>query len=180
MNHLNLYEVLTDLVIENKPASYLEIGVQEGLSLSTVLKADTPKSIDRVSLCDNWGPDFGGTSKGNHEHIHNVLRSVKFEGEVNFYDGDSKITVPKIAEKFDLVLVDGDHSEHGCLIDMENSWELLNQEGHMVVDDIIHPAHAYLMAVVSMFVGMKSDEVESVTYHTEKPNGVAVIKKVRK
>lgn len=178
MNHFNLYEVLIKCVIDLSPKSYLEIGVQEGLSLSTVIKADAKKLIDRIALCDTWGSQYGGTGRGNHDHILKILQSINYQGEVVFHDGDSKATIPQIIDKYDLILVDGDHSENGALVDMTNAWPLLNSQGIMLVDDIIHPVHSYLMDVVSKFVGANAKEVESVSYYTDKPNGVAVIKKL--
>ena len=173
----NLYEVLQGCVVKHQPESYLEIGVQEGQSLSTVLKVDTIRAITRIALCDNWGGAYGGTGRGNHEHIHNVLRSVNYQGVVEFYDGDSKCTVPKIPGNFDMILVDGDHSRDGCLADMENSWPILSGSGVMVIDDIIHPAHKYLLETVSSFIGTKAREILTAVFYTEKLNGAVVIKK---
>lgn len=177
MNDLNLYEVLAECVIKYQPKSYFEIGVQEGNSLRAVLTDDTEKRISVLHLCDLWGTSYGGTGRGSHDHIHGVLRSVDFQGEVTFHDGDSKEKVPEIKEKFDMILVDGDHSADGCTIDMVNAWRLLNPGGIMLVDDIIHPAHSYLIKTVSKFVGLRHHQVHNIIYRTEKMNGVAIIQK---
>lgn len=177
MNDLNLYEVLSECVFNYQPKSYLEIGVQEGNSLKAVLKADNEKRISILHLCDLWGASYGGTGRGSHDHIHGVLRSANFQGEVTFHDGDSKIKLLDIKQKFDMILVDGDHSDFGCTIDMIHAWPLLNPGGIMLVDDIIHPAHKYLLETASKFVANRHSEVLNVEFRTEKANGVAIVHK---
>lgn len=177
MNDLNLYEVLSECVFNHRPQSYLEIGVQEGNSLKTVLKADTEKRISKLHLCDLWGTSYGGTGRGSHDHVYAVLKSINFQGEVTFLDGDSKVKIPELKEKFDMILIDGDHSEVGCTIDMINAWPLLNTGGIMLIDDIIHPAHKYLFETVSRFVAEWHSDILNVEFRTEKANGVAIIHK---
>jgi predicted O-methyltransferase YrrM len=177
MMDLNLYDVLRRVVEKKQPKSYLEIGVQEGNSLRTVLRADANRNITSLVLCDTWGGEFGGTSRNSHLHIHGVLTQEKFAGEVRFLDGDSKILIYDLESTFDLILVDGDHSEQGCTIDMENAWDKLNPGGCMIVDDLIHPAHKYIYDVCMRFTGLHSDTVDVVDLFTEKLNGAAVFHK---
>lgn len=177
MNDLNLYPVLSECVQKYEPKSYLEIGVQEGNSLKAVLKADNEKRISILHLCDLWGTSYGGTGRGTHDHIHGVLRSVNFQGEVTFHDGDSHKLISDLKQKFDMILVDGDHSDIGCTLDLINVWPLLNPGGIVLVDDIIHPAHKYLLETVSKFVANRHSQVLNVEFRTESLNGVAIIHK---
>jgi predicted O-methyltransferase YrrM len=37
--------------------------------------------------------------------------------------------------KYDLIFVDGDHSSNQVKIDINNSWEILNKGGYLILDD---------------------------------------------
>jgi len=140
-----LYDVLSSITKSQRTRSYLEIGVRDGDSLTAALKNRT---IERLVLCDTWGDMYGGTNKGSHKHIEPIIAGVK---SVCFLDGDSKVLIPTLAETFDLINIDGDHSMLGCLTDMKNCWPLLVPGGFMVVDDLAHPAHKYLDACFTGF-----------------------------
>jgi predicted O-methyltransferase YrrM len=60
--------------------------------------------------------------------------------------------MPELAEAFDLVLVDGDHSAEGGLADLDNVWPLVRPGGCVAFHDITHPAHLYLAEVFDRFV----------------------------
>ena len=132
-----------------RPRSYLEIGVQEGKSLSWVLDN---AEIEVVVLCDTWGGTYGGSARQNPKHIQKTLSTRPKSPTTIFLNGDSKKTVPKITMQFDMILVDGDHSERGAQADIENSWKLLKPGGSMIIDDINHPAHKYLFGLMAAFV----------------------------
>ena len=103
------------------PATYLEIGVQEGKSLRVVV--ENGPFLMRLVLCDTWGRRSGGTNRGNHVHVERLLKELDYTGSVEFLDGDSIELVPKLGvEQFDLVHVDGDHSYEHCLADLMNGW----------------------------------------------------------
>lgn len=168
-----LYTVLESLAKEYKPRSYLEIGVQEGHSLERVLCA---APVTDLVLCDTWGSNYGGTGKGSHVHIEAMLALHAYAGSVKYLDGDSKELVPTINRKFDMILVDGDHSATGCLVDMRNAWKLLNDGGIMIVDDLDHPQHAYLSRVFDRFVEDNCDAC--IIERTFAYPGVGVLRKV--
>jgi hypothetical protein len=161
-----------------RPKTYLEIGVREGCSLRRVLKA---RSVRNAYLCDTWGDSYGGSGRGSHAHIEQILDD-EFPGvQATFLDGDSKVTVPALIDEgvhVDMALVDGDHSHEGALADLRNVWQLIRVGGVIIFDDIIHPAHPYLLDTLMQFVK------ESVVGHgmvehlvLDKPHGAAVIVK---
>jgi hypothetical protein len=174
---LNLYDALRWAVNHLNPSSYLEIGVREGASLGCVLNADSQHKIRRVALCDTWGCEYGGTGRGNRDHIVRSLQEFGYPGLTEFYDGDSKVTVPKIQGSFDLILVDGDHSEPGATQDMKNAWDKLSINGAMVIDDLIHPAHLYLQKCVDDFIQSHFVSTLILRYDIARSNGVAVLQK---
>ena len=91
---------------------------------------------------ENPGPDFVKSELKKHGHA----------GEAHFIDGDSHQTVPAFFAanpdlQFDLITVDGDHSEEGALADLITVIPRLAPGGVIVFDDIAHPQHAYLLRV---------------------------------
>lgn len=130
------HEVLARLSRLLPARSYLEVGVRDGCTLWVVLEANP--SIQRLALADDWGTAHGGTGRGSHEHIAQLLRSIGWPGRVLWLDGRSQDTLPELhlrvpAPTFDLVHVDGDHSYGAALADLRNCWPLT--AGAMVVHD---------------------------------------------
>ncbi len=116
-------EILAELA--GTITSYLEIGVQEGKSLEAVV-ANAPY-LKRLTLCDTWGRKSGGTGRSSHSHIDVMLQNLRYAGSVMYLDGDSMKTLPGLKEHFDLVHVDGNHSEEHCLADLKNGWARCKQ-----------------------------------------------------
>lgn len=130
-------------------SSYLEIGVNEGLSLQYVLSV---WDIDDLVLCDTWLDEYGGANRGSNEHIVEMLQNYTINN-VTFLDGDSKIKIPEYfatfpEKSFDMIFVDGDHSGNGLWQDLMNTCQHANI---LVAHDIRHPGHAYLKEVCRAF-----------------------------
>lgn len=166
-HHLNLLAALGRTV-----SSYLEIGVQEGRSLSAVISART---IERLALCDTWGNVEGGTNRGNHQHIVDLLHAHAYDGDVKFLDGPSTDLLPLLDadDVYDLVLVDADHTEQACYMDMALAWSHCGRI--MVVHDFNHPP--IQQAVLRVLSERASDVCSVVTFKEE--NGTAVIYKAQ-
>jgi predicted O-methyltransferase YrrM len=149
---MNLHEYLEQYCKQYHPSTYLEIGTREGNSLKVVLT--NSKNINEVFVCDTWGSLYGGTGKANHSHISDMINKVGYTGKINYLDGDSKIEIPKLNNNnyFDLILVDGDHSAEGGLLDLENVLQLAKRGGGCILfHDITHHAHLYLEQVFDSF-----------------------------
>ena len=73
---------------------------------------------------------------------------------------------------FDLVLVDGDHSEEGGRADLENTWPLVTAGGCLAFHDITHPAHPYLERVFDEFVHRHAASINTA-HKIKEPYGVA-------
>jgi cephalosporin hydroxylase len=135
---MDLHEALRAACKFVEVHSYLEIGVDGGGSLNTVLNCRVPELI---VLCDIWDPEYcdHGDAKSRVKEILEF-----FHATAVFLDGDSKVTVPTIQDQFDLVLVDGDHSAEGALADLINAWPLVKTGGILVMDDIRHLNYPWL------------------------------------
>lgn len=168
-----LHHTLADRVPQWMPRSYLEIGVREGDSLRLVLRGAGHR-LRRVVLADNWSATYGGTGRGSHAHL---AAMAELAGrDVRFLDGDSRATVPTLAERFDLITVDGDHSAEGARADLENVLPLVAPGGRIVFDDVIHPAHAYLRGVGEAFLGKHPELTLEVSDYAV-PHGVMVFRR---
>jgi spermidine synthase len=137
-NTIGTRNIVRTHVAKNQAATYLEIGVREGNSLLEALKVETLRLAVGV---DTWGPHYGGSNRGSADHLWSLIADPH---RVLLISGDSKQVLPMLSHLFDVIYVDGDHSEAGCLADLDNSKRLLSSRGVIFVDDIFHPAHLYL------------------------------------
>jgi predicted O-methyltransferase YrrM len=165
-----LDDTLISICIQKPPKRYLEIGTRDGGSLDAVLQHCNPQLI---ACCDTWGRVHGGTGRGNHNHIQEMLEDIGYDGEVIWLDGSSFDLIPQVKQTFDLILVDGDHSEYGATTDIRNSWRLLEPGGLMVVDDTV------LITVVAFVCNKwaKRSDVE-VVHNDMKEHGNIVFRRV--
>lgn len=159
MSNASLYEYMRHHLRTHVVRDYLEIGTRDGDSLRVVLE-ENAGTLSSVWVADLWGSDYGGTGRGNHAHIDQLLDDFNFDGRRVFLDGNSRDTVPALmperANSFDLVLVDGDHSLEGARADLDNVWPLVRPGGAVLFHDICHPAHEHLLRCFDQFVAKHS------------------------
>ena len=117
------------------PKNILEIGSRSGLSLCQLLSGCKDYEGKRVVCFDLWDDGLS-----NPELIKKYLNHLAIDVNIEFYQGDSRITVPefkkKNTDKFDYILVDGGHSDETASTDLENIVDLVAQGGVIVFDDI--------------------------------------------
>jgi len=149
ISHLVKHE---EMVALSKIETYLEIGVADGFTLRCRLRENP--DLRELVLCDTWGSTDGGTNRGDHKHIVRLLEDVGFAlDRVTFLDGDSKEKIPEYfalypSKVFDLVFVDGDHTETGLWMDLTNTVE----HGRIIaVHDGRNPNHLTLLDVFYTF-----------------------------
>jgi hypothetical protein len=105
-------------------------------------------------------------TKPSYEYIKNKFSFVKFE----YIEGDSTSTMPKwindhpeLMYKYEVIHVDGGHSEHCISNDMKNSDLLLKKDGIMIIDDTHLPhVNKYVDSYIS--TGNYKEEQILVTY----------------
>jgi predicted O-methyltransferase YrrM len=187
ISHPSLYDTLRLVVALAKPSAYLEIGVRDGHSLREVILAGgnqifhfiSPRAtLQRLALCDDWGDQSGGTGKGGHGHIEQLLAELHYQGQVQWIDGNShELLKPAIElQSFDLILVDGDHTEQGAAQDLRDCIGALAPQGLLLFDDIGHPAHPYLEAVLQAFLS-EHPELELICEPHDPFSGVSVMRR---
>jgi len=150
--------------------AYLEIGVDGGESLKTVLDIARPT---HVALVDIWDPRYCNHGYGDERHIRRIFSERGLDhGIAQFVNGDSHITIKTQlrGRAFELITVDGDHTDAGLLADLTDSWPLLRAKGLMVVDDIGHIEYPGLKGVFDRWLA-STPEAELIP---EIDNGVEI------
>lgn len=146
------YDIINVLYAAAKtlqPRNYLEIGVRRGRSVCTVARACPTVN---VAAFDIWAPNYAGMENPGPDFVRKELLKHGHTGSITFIDGDSHQTVPHFfqrnpAQTFDLITVDGDHSEAGAWDDLQNVIPHLAVGGVLVFDDISHPGLPHLRSV---------------------------------
>jgi predicted O-methyltransferase YrrM len=147
--YADIVTVLLCLARTLKPRTYLEIGVRRGRSACAVAQ-ESPYC--GMFLFDLWQQGYAGIDNPGPDFVRAELTQVNHRGPVSFVDGDSHVTLPRFFAAnptacFDVITVDGDHSERGAAQDMCDVLPRLAIGGAIVVDDIAHPAHPELNRV---------------------------------
>ena len=179
--HWNYADLLTFLHASATllmPRSYLEIGVRRGRSLSIVAHCN-PEC--RIYGFDLWMQDYAGMPNPGPEFVREELVRSGFVGALDLISGDSHQTLPEFFREvpnieFDLINVDGDHSEQGAKQDLLDVMPHLAIGGVLLLDDITHPQHRYLELVWDEIVGR--DNRYSSAKYTDLGYGVAVAVRV--
>lgn len=150
INYSDTHRLISSAVAQKSEGSalvtYLEIGVQEGHSLKAVMESSPVVFAIGV---DTWGDNYGGTGRCTHHHVVELLGPLS--SRVVLISGNSHSILSGIGHKFDVIFVDGDHSEAGALLDLEDSLALLKPDGILFFDDLDHPKHPYMHFVTEHF-----------------------------
>jgi predicted O-methyltransferase YrrM len=147
--YADIVTVLLCLARTLKPRTYLEIGVRRGRSACAVA---SEASYCAMFLFDMWQQGYAGIDNPGPDFVRGELARIGHRGAATFVDGDSHVTLPRFfaanpTARFDLITVDGDHSELGAAQDMCDVLPRLAVGGAIVFDDIAHPAHPELNRV---------------------------------
>ncbi len=152
--YADIVTVLVGLTGILKPRRYLEVGVRRGRSACAVGAA--APDCDLV-LCDMWMENYAGMENPGASFVIQELDRIGHRGKREFLSGDSHRLLPKFFLDrpdfaFDLITVDGDHSDQGAAQDLADVLPHLSIGGAVVFDDICHPAHPGLRSVWAQLV----------------------------
>jgi len=152
--YADINTALLGLAATLAPADYLEIGVRRGRSLAMVASR-VPAC--RVVACDLFLENYANMENPGPDFVRSELGRVGFGGSIEFVIGDSAAVLPSYFEQhpslfFDLITVDGDHTERGARIDLQNVLPRLKIGGALVFDDLSNSAHPELERVWKMTV----------------------------
>ncbi len=128
---------------------YLEIGVRLGHSLALVTLLAGERLEFAIGV-DSWVPNYAGERNLGPDAVRNHLLELGVDIEhVSFLSGDSHelLTVLMVNYRFDLILVDGDHTPDGARQDLVEALELLAPGGMIVFDDALFDGDDALLKV---------------------------------
>ena len=142
----DLAAALRQLAHGLNPSSYLEIGIRRGKSMAMVAATCPEVAIFGFDL---WMSPYGGADNPGPDFVRCEMQRLGHTGPLTFTNGDSNVTVTDFSRlhpgiRFDLITVDGDHSDEGAWTDLVNTAQLVAPGGYIVFDDLKHPGHTLL------------------------------------
>jgi ADP-heptose:LPS heptosyltransferase/peptidoglycan/xylan/chitin deacetylase (PgdA/CDA1 family)/predicted O-methyltransferase YrrM len=172
----NIHVALAFVGSRFQPRSYLEVGVRTGASMVQVLYNSSPVQVTGVDL---WS--------GNYASLPNALDFAKMQiarfqqgvgqqSPIELVQGNSHVILKQLImqmRKYELITVDGDHSDAGAMSDLEDAYLLLEERGIIVFDDIIHPSFPTLLSVIQEFARRHPDL--QLIFNTTQDNGTALL-----
>ena len=115
--------LINALIRKYEISSFLEIGFGRGYSTFCAAHAMSQKGIDgKIVTVD---PNF---NENHIQNLSNIFPKEWFE-TISFVNGTSQEAIPGIEGKFDLVLIDGDHTSDA----VKKDWELVKEKFNMFV-----------------------------------------------
>jgi len=105
-----------------------------------------------ITAIDLWQANYAGMENPGPLFVKQELQKHGHTGSIEFLNGNSHELLPLLFKgnphlQYDLITVDGDHSEAGAAQDLLDVIPHLSVGGVLVFDDIAHPAHPYLLKV---------------------------------
>jgi predicted O-methyltransferase YrrM len=142
-----------------QPKTYLEIGVRRGRSLA-MLASQAPAC--HIVGCDMFIAGYAGMDNPGPDFVRAELARIGFAGQLDFLVGDSHHVLPAYFRThpdafFDVVTVDGDHSEAGAVADLQTVMPRVKIGGVLIFDDVSNQSHAELRRVWSETVASRPE-----------------------
>lgn len=156
------YDIINKLIKENNYKSYLEIGTQLGQCLSRIV-CEYKVGVDPAPI--------------------NII-----EGSCNeHYEVTSDMFFDINIEKFDIIFIDGLHHSDQVIIDINNSLDVLNENGCIVVHDSSPEKEEYTCVPERHLPTWNGDTYKAILHFRQDPDlfietyntdqGCAVIRK---
>jgi predicted O-methyltransferase YrrM len=147
--YADINTALLGLAATLKPERYLEIGVRRGRSLA-MLASRVPTC--HIVACDLFIKDYAEMENPGPDFVRGELGRLGFKGTLDFVIGDSARVLPDYFDEhpeafFDVITVDGDHTETGARIDLVNVLSRVKVGGVIVFDDVSNHSHPELLQV---------------------------------
>jgi glycosyltransferase involved in cell wall biosynthesis/ADP-heptose:LPS heptosyltransferase len=174
----NIHVALAFLADRLNLENYLEVGVRTGCSLVPLLHNSDVKEVVVLDMWKGSYAGFSNTKEYTVEQINKYKAKTNKQAKIEFIKGDSHKKLKdliSLGRNFDLITVDGDHSESGAWEDLQDATKLLADKGAIVFDDIIHPSYSYLKKLVDRFQQEHSEY--AVLINSKQDNGCVILLK---
>lgn len=156
-SNININEgiLLFQLIKKYKPKKLLEIGFACGVSAAFMLcalsKKDELTSVDPFQKIQ-WN-SFGLNV------VKQILKEQKLSAKNHHWEGKySKTFFESTSNKYDFMLIDGDHSYEGTMIDLLGANKVLNKNGILAVDDSLHFS---VKKALNDFIGIQNNIINN-------------------
>ena len=95
---------------------------------------------------DLWITPYAGVDNPGPEFVRQQMLAVGYSGRLRIISGPSRQTVPRFLEEnpgmtFDIITVDGDHSDEGAWTDLKAVAPSVGPGGFLLFDDLLSPHH---------------------------------------
>jgi hypothetical protein len=123
----------------------LEIGVHHGKSfIPMIFLLHDNEEIMAVDIFEDQQFNVDGSGHGSHEifvkHIQHICQDNAILSRVKIMKGDTTklkstdyMTVTN--NKFRIISIDGSHTKHATIIDLNNAMNILSSDGFIIIDD---------------------------------------------
>lgn len=172
-----------------QPSTYLEIGVRRGFSMAAV--AARCLAVEIYGF-DMWLRNYVGVPNPGPRFVRDELQRLGYAGKLHLISGDSHktlpaffrapgaglwqrlqmdLTLPHRPSKFDLIVVDGDHSLLGAYQDLCDTLPRVRVGGALIFDDIAPDLMNADMKALQKELGADPYEWESLlgVWHAVQP-----------
>jgi predicted O-methyltransferase YrrM len=148
-----------------QPEAYLEIGVRRGRSVCA-LASLAPDC--QLAMFDMWVRNYAGMDNPGEDLVASELDKIGHRGKREFISGNSHETLKAYFKQnpdayFDIITVDGDHSNQGAAEDIADILPRLKIGGVVVFDDVSNHNVAGLGEVWQRMVG-RNPRFSAFTY----------------
>jgi predicted O-methyltransferase YrrM len=132
-----------------RPERALEVGVRRGFTCAAIA---TGCPTVELHLVDSWRPIYAERPNPGPQLVHRQLDTVGHLGRRVTHQGDSHSILPRLFDDhpdlaFDLIVIDGDHTESGADQDLADAFPRVAPKGVLIFDDLVHPSHRYLLSL---------------------------------
>jgi len=133
-------ELLNKFCFKHKNKSnihFLEIGAYEGKTTTLLADKFCNGENSSVDVIDPWEEYWDAPNI--EQAYENFKYNIQNFDNINVYKGKSQDILPWIAlrttNRYDMIYIDGDHTEESTYMDLKFSYPLLKDGGVIIVDD---------------------------------------------